>query len=220
MDASAQEQIDALITYAMNNKGKLDDSTKLALFTMVKAFYENNAYKPVWSHEEKWNALTDSLVHFIENGERYGLFPKDYHHKQLKNLYQLLQKDSVSRMDAGLWSRADLLLTDGILNIMLDLKKGRLQPDSVYNRTDSLPNDNFYVVQLEKALKQKSITPALQSLEPDHRGYKELKKAIPAFLDSMDRRAYTYVNYPYKDSTDSIRFIRVLQKAERYYHRW
>ena len=42
--------------------------------------------------------------------------------------------------------------------------------------------------------------PSFNTLEPKHRGYVELKKGIKKFVDRMDRKVYTYVIYPKKDS--------------------
>ncbi len=212
MDATAAEQIKAMLDYALKNNGRIDDSTKMSLPAITNQFYTKHSFEPTWSHDEKWDPLADSLFTVIEKAEYYGLFPKDYHYKQLLSLRNILQKDSLKRMDAGLWSKSDLLLTDGLFNMLQDLKKGRLMPDSISNPADSLPADNLYITHLEELLKKKTLTVVLNSLEPKHRGYRELKNAIPAFLDSMDRRVYTYVSYPYKDSADSVKFIRVLQK--------
>ncbi len=212
MDATASEQIKAMLDYAAENDGRLDDSTRLKLTGAVNAFYDGNSFVNIWSHKAKWEPLADSVFGTIEKAEWYGLFPDDYHFKLLLALRNGFATDSIKRMDASLWSKADLLLTDGLFNMMQDLKKGRLQPDSIDSRPDSLAIDQFFIGNMNDLLKKKALTPLLSSLEPKHRGYQELKKAIPSFLDSMDRKVYTYVSYPYKDSTDSIRFVRVLQK--------
>ena len=54
----------------------------------------------------------------------------------------------------------------------------------------------------------------IESLQPKHKNYWELKKGIKRFVDSMDRREYTHVTYPFKrgDLKDSLHFIKVLQK--------
>jgi murein L,D-transpeptidase YcbB/YkuD len=49
----------------------------------------------------------------------------------------------------------------------------------------------------------------LSELEPKHTGYAELKKAVKKFADSMDRKVYTYLVYPAKDS---LAFIDNLEK--------
>ncbi|MBK7435145.1 MAG: L,D-transpeptidase family protein [Chitinophagaceae bacterium] len=52
------------------------------------------------------------------------------------------------------------------------------------------------------------------SIQPRHKGYWALINGIKGFLDSMDRRTYTYINFPYRksDKRDSVFFIKTLQK--------
>ncbi len=212
MDEQAGRNIEELVEAAVKNSGKVDDSTQLHMTAMVHAFYQNNDFQEVWSRKEKWTALADSLFSAIRNAELQGLFPADYHGTKLQSLRRLLDADSLKRLDEVLWLKADLLLTDGFVRMARDLKLGRLRADSVMGEKDTVLADNFYVQQLKQLLEKKQFTSLLNALQPGHRGYWELKQGIKPFLDSMDKRVYTYVPYPYKDSADSIRFVKTLQK--------
>ena len=214
MDKRAAENIKAVLEFALNNTGKIDDTIHLDLIHVVSNFYKSTDYQPAWSKKEKWEPVGDSLYQFIVHAELSGLFPNDYHFKNLRSLKDKLDNDSLKRMDAALWTRADLMLTDGFMHIIKDLKQGRLQPDSLSLNKDSALVDNFFLANLKELLDKKQFTPLLNSLEPRHKGYWELKKGIRPFIDSMDRRIYTYVTYPYKkgDTKDSAFFIKTLQK--------
>jgi murein L,D-transpeptidase YcbB/YkuD len=214
MDKTASENIQAMLEFAVNNNGKIDDSTRLKLTAITNEFYAAEDYQPVWSSKELWQPLADSLFEFINNAELEGLFPKDYHLKNLQSVKHKLDTDSLKRMDAALWTRADLLLTDAFMRITKDLKHGRLQPDSITLNKDSLNAKDFFIKNLNDLLAKKQFSALLNSLQPSSKGYWELKKGIKRFLDSMDRRTYTYVTYPYKkgDSKDSLFFIKTLQK--------
>ena len=214
MDKAAAKQISNSIDQAIKNNGNIDDTIQLFLSKAVNSFYSNTDYQPAWSRKEKWVSLADTLYRFIEHAELSGLFPNDYHFMNLKSLKEKLDNDSLKRMDAALWTKADLMLTDGFMHIIRDLKQGRLQPDSLSQKTDSLQPDNFFLANLKELFEKKKFTPLLNSLEPGNKGYWELKKGIGPFIDSMDRKKYTYVNYPYKrgDAKDSAFFIKTLQK--------
>jgi len=214
MNSTTSEHIKAVLEFALQNKGKVDDSIRLNLADIVAAFYGSEEYEPVWSNKEKWQPLADSLFQFIADAEQEGLFPKDYHFKNLQTLKNKLDTDSLKRMDAALWTRADVMLTDAFMHIAKDLKHGRLQPDSVTINKDSLPVSDFFIKNLNSLLATKQFTALIDSLQPSNKGYQELKKGIKSFLDSMDRRTYTYVNYPFKkgDAKDSLFFIKNLQK--------
>jgi murein L,D-transpeptidase YcbB/YkuD len=214
MNDKAAENIKSSLAFALKNNGKIDDSIKLALTQIVNDFYDDDNFQPIWSSKEKWQPLGDTLYRYIENAEQEGLFPSAYHFKNLQSLKNKLDADSLKRMDAVLWSRADVMLTDAFLLIIKDLKQGRLQPDSVAFNKDSIAAGKFFVPTLKELVQKKQFTTLLTSLQPKNKKYWELKQGIRSFLDSMDRRTYTYVIYPYKkgDAKDSGFFVKTLQK--------
>jgi murein L,D-transpeptidase YcbB/YkuD len=214
MDQQVSDALKTALEYSLENNGKVDDSITLKMDSTVNNFYSNNEFKNIWSHEEKWNPLSDSLYAFIKNARLSGLFPNDYHFYHLRALKTRLDNDSAARTDAALWTRADLMLTDGFIHIVKDLKLGRIPNDSISLNKDSAVDDAFYAANLKKLLDEKQLTSLLASLEPTNAGYWNLKNAIKPFLDSMDWHAYTYLTYPYKTKSpeDSIAFIKSLTK--------
>ena len=213
MDRQTGKSIQNALAFASQHNGKIDDSIRLQLLAVVNSFYDNHDYDNVWSHKEKWDPLADSLYLFIQSAPLYGLFPNDYHFKYLQSLKTILDTDSLKRTDAVLWTKADLMLTDAFMHIVKDLKEGRLNHDSVsLNRKVAV--DSLYAGSLTLLLSDKQLTPLLNALEPKNTGYQELKNCIPHFLDSMDKRVYTYVPFPYKqgNAKDSLSFIKSLQK--------
>lgn len=140
--------------------------------------------------------LGDSMFHFISQAKLYGLFPEDYHYPKLEAIRTKIMTDTAgkgSRKDAVTWSIADLMLTDAFMHIVKDLKLGRLPQDSVTLRKDSVLSDTFYLKKWDELLSQRSISTVANSLEPSHTGYRLLKEALPAFLDSADNKVYTLV---------------------------
>jgi murein L,D-transpeptidase YcbB/YkuD len=214
MNKEVANHIEAALNKASENAGKIDDSTQIALYHIVDEAYKKNDYKPVWSNAEKWQPLADSLFWFIRNAENEGLFPNDYHYNLLKILKDTLDKDSIARMNVQFWTRADLLLTDGFMHIIKHLKQGRLQPDSLSLNKDSVLVDKFFIATMNNLLEKKDLSGLLTSLQPKHKNYWELKRGIKKFVDSMDRRIFTHIMYPFKrgDAKDSLYFIKLLQK--------
>jgi L,D-transpeptidase YcbB len=214
MNQEVADQIEAALNKASENAGKTDDSTQIALYHIVDEVYKKNDYKPIWCSAEKWLPLADSLYRFVKYAENEGLFPNDYHYNRLKVLKDTLDKDSLARMNVQFWTKADLLLTDGFMHLIKDLKQGRLQPDSLSLNKDSVLVDKFFIATLNNLLEKKDFSGLLISLQPKHKNYWELKKGIKKFVDSMDRRVFTHIVYPFKrgDAKDSLYFIRLLQK--------
>jgi L,D-transpeptidase YcbB len=204
--------LEAVLTYALQHNGKIDDSTRLQMAEVVNAFYQQKEYDKIWCRKQVWQPLADSLYRFIASAELQGLFPKDYHFAQLRGIKYTVDRDSLKKTGEALWTKAELLMTDGLMHLMQDLKQGRLQVDSLGLYKKAGMAAQFFIKNANLILEQQKLSPVLESLQPKHIGYRELKKGIGRFLDSMDRRTYTYVSYPYKDSTDSIRFVKTLQK--------
>ena len=184
----------------VEDKGKLDDSTGMMQPVPLQWLYEKTSYTAYWSKEQHWLPIADSLMNFIQNARLYGLFPEDYHFKNVSGIKERFSTDSSAKKDAVLWSRADVLLTDALLQIMNHVKLGRLVKDSITLRTDSVLTNEFYDQQFQKIFETNSITTVIDSLEPQMKGYQDLKAGIKQFLDSADFREFTYVPFPSYDS--------------------
>ncbi len=197
---------------AIANDGKLDDSTiTLSQPHLAKLLYEKKSFEPIWCNKEEWLPAGDSLFNFIESSQLFGLFPEDYHLNQIKSIRQKFNADSLSkgdRKDAVLWSQADVMLTDAFVQIVKDIKLGRLPQDSITLRKDSVLSNGFYQQQLDGLL-QSGLVKTIQSLEPQHWGYHLLKAGIKKFLDSADYKQFTVVPYPEKNIA---KFNTALQK--------
>ncbi len=214
MDQVVTEKIKAILHLASSNNGKVDDSLQFQFTEVLNQFYAKQDYHPIWSSTEKWMPLTDSLFNLMQHLELEGLFPDDYQVKSITALHRVLMTDSSKKMDASIWSRAELLLTDGFIHVIKDLKRGRLEKDSLTLAKDTLLTTDYYSTALDQLFQSKNFTGFIRSLQPVHKGYWELKQGIPAFLDSMDTRTYPYITYPYKkgNSTDSLAFVKLLQQ--------
>ena len=214
MDAQLSLMIRQLIQNSKDNQGKIDDSLLLNVPQLVEQYYIDNDYPVIWSHSEKWSMLADSLFNYLQNAELYGLFPVDYQQKKLANFKNVLNTDSLKRMQPLLWARAELLLTDGFFKLVHDLKFGRLQADSNWFNIDSSKTKAFYFQILSTLKTKQDFNSTINAIQPKHIGYWQLLSGVKKFVDSMDRKSYTYITYPYKKSSekDSLIFIKTLTK--------
>lgn len=201
IDVHITRNINQSLQFALENQGKLNDTILLKMDTMADALYLKNEYKPIWSREAAFLPLADSLLNFIENCKRFGLFPSDYHNRALHGMRNMLLSDSISKMNASVWAAMDLLYTDAFLLIGKHLKQGRLKYDSVTLRTDSVLGQDFYQGLLRQVTGGASLSTAFHQLEPRHLGYDSLKTGLAFFLDSIKNfQRFTYIIYPNKDS--------------------
>ncbi|MEP7372477.1 MAG: L,D-transpeptidase family protein [Chitinophagaceae bacterium] len=211
LEVKASDIIRSSLAYASENDGKIDDSLRLNNIKLVQLISESNQFNTSWSNKEQWKPLADSLRNFIAESKLYGLFPEDYHFQVLDTINSRFLADTLAktaRRDAVLWSKAELLLTDAFVQIVKDIKLGRLPQDSLTQRKDSVLSDEFYMQQFQQAQQKGSLTGVFQSLEPPHMGYRALKDGIKQFLDSADYKVYT--NVPSRK--DTANFKEALKK--------
>ena len=209
MDDQVSDNIKSVLDYAGTYNGKINDSVQLAQFKLVNTFYSENNFKGVWSKTESWNAVADSMFEFIKNSMYYGLYPEDYHFSELKKIRSKIVTDSLTRMDAVVWTKADLMLTDAFMKTLKDLQEGRLVDDSISIVSSENAADSIFIPKLEKALSSRSVTDIFKSAEPKNIYYTSLKEKLPDFVDNMDKRKYTYINFPY---VDTLQFYKELHK--------
>jgi L,D-transpeptidase YcbB len=191
--------IERMLDRAGNESSRINDSTVLHHFELTKAFYSSNNQNPVWSDAGRWLPIADSLVSFIDSCRVFGLFPGDYHLKNLASIRQQTE-DTLRAKDALLWTTGDLLMTDAFLSIAKDIKQGRIPVDTITGRRDSLVDRKVYVDILKQFVQGNGIYDLMHSLEPLHEGYVEIRQALPSFIDSAEFRRSTYISYPMKDS--------------------
>lgn len=212
LDKKVTELIQASLTYAVENEGRIDDSIQMDYLNAVKLIYEKNQYAPLWSSAEKWNAMGDSLLALVSNAKLYGLFPEDYHAAPLEALNGKFISDSLfksERTNATLWAKAELMLTDAFAHIIKDIKLGRLPQDSMTLRKDSVLADEFYFQKLKLWQRNHALSLILHTIEPDHPGYQSLKAAIPSFLKHASDKEFTIVPSPKQKKAN---FNELLQK--------
>jgi len=199
MKETVPDVIRAIVGQMPDNGNKMDTISILQP-EVVRYLYDKNNDEARWSREAKWTPLGGLLIKFIENARLYGLFPEDYHFTNISMINREFETDSEARKDAVRWSKADVLLTDGLLQIIKDVKLGRLQKDSITLRTDSVLTKEFYEQQVDNIIQSISVTRIIDSLEPAIKEYHELKEGIRNFLDSAQFKDYTNVPYPVIDS--------------------
>lgn len=212
LDPKVTEILQTAVKFAMGNNGVLVDSTHIDNIYMVEQLYQKKEYVAIWSEKEQWKPLADSMFDFIEHAKLYGLFPEDYHFLSLDSIKKKFASDSMGRAhrrDAVIWANADMMLTDAFLHLVRDLKMGRLPTDSVTLRKDTVIPNEFYINRLALSQKYNSLTKVFHALEPKHKGYQQLKAAVPAFLNSVSDRVFTVVPSPKLRTPD---FKMLLQK--------
>ena len=122
-----------------------------------------------------------------------GFFAKDYYDEKIIELKNELTLDTSKqvKLDAAKWAFSDLLLTSAFVQIVKDLSKGRLLPDSLLSK-DSLLTPAFFASQFRQ-FKQNPNDSFATRLEPVHQGYQNLKKGLHKFLAKARLTEYSII---------------------------
>ena len=207
MNARVSDNIKAVVLFALDNQGKINDSIRLHLPIIVQAGYVKNDYQRIWGDHKSFLPRADSLLDFIQHARYFGLYPEDYHFSHLEALINKLKTDSLLNKDAISWTKADLMLSDAFMQTLKDLKEGRMLPDSQSIVSNSEMTDSFFVKKLDEVMSGVSISAVLEGVQPKFTDYYSLKQALKGFVDNMDTASYTYIKFPNSDSLDFTREI-------------
>jgi len=209
MDDQVSGNIKSVLLFAKEHNGNINDSLRLAELQILNSFYEKNNFRGIWSKEENWNPVADSMFQFIKDSRYYGLYPEDYHFHELDSLRTRISNDSLVRMDAIAWTKADLMLSDAFMKTLKDLKQGRIISDSLSIDTKDNYIDSFFIANLDKTSSSSQVSNIFQSVEPVNIHYRSLRNALKDFVDNMDTARYLHIDFPY---TDTLAFQKQLNE--------
>lgn len=184
LEERVSDHLGKLLNYSLENNGKINDSVTIRSVSLLQRIYKENNYETIWSREDSWLPIADSLFGFFYHIKEYGLFPSDYHVSSLNTIREQIDADSIARKDAALWTRADLLLTAAWLNIARDIRLGRLERDTVTLRNDSLLTDDYFVNHFNNAIKGQEVIQTFLDMEPQYAGYKNIREGLKQFLEA------------------------------------
>jgi L,D-transpeptidase YcbB len=207
INPTATEIIETSLKDALKNNGDLD-GLHLKFASEIHSLYKKNDFEPIWTNSGQWTVRADTLYHLIDSALYFGLFPEDYHLERLTALRQKTVIDTSNKennLDASLWAEVDLLFTSAFVNMVKDLKVGRLIEDSVLEK-EKVINSEFLEQQLARFQKENTLH-VLSSLEPTHQAYGQLKESLKDFLAGADLRKYTYIN-----AKDSVNLFKTVQQ--------
>lgn len=197
INARAEELIRSTLKEILQNDKDLPDSVKVKNALILQHLYDESQYGTLWSSQGSFNRNGDSLFSLIQHLKDYGLFPNDYYYSKLSSVREQLSDTSKeTKLNASLWAYSDLLFSSAFVQIVKDLKIGRLLPDSIVAK-DSILQPHFFIERL-KSFRQREDS-VFESLEPIDSGYIKLKMVLREFLPHADFTNYTFITT--KDSS-------------------
>lgn len=214
LNASVSQLIQKSNETLVKDSGKYSKEISLDFFKVIHQYYKEHNDQPTWSDEGKFNDIGNSMLGYLDTAIRDGLLKEAYHYKELVKINDLMKSDTTQKLNAEIWAKADFLLSDAFFHVLSDLKQGRLVSDSASWKNDESQFDPFFITSIQTLKKEKQLSKIFTDIQPSFSGYIELKKGIQSFVDSMNTKEFTFIEYPYAKSSkaDSLTFFRQLQK--------
>jgi L,D-transpeptidase YcbB len=207
INISAEDIIEGTLKDVLQNNKQIEDSFQLKNASILQYIYNEYSFQPIWSKKGGFLNNGDSLFKLMDSVRNYGLFSSDYYYTKLQSLKNELNRDTSTKvkLDAAKWAYSDLLLTSAFVQMVKDLAKGRLLPDSLL-AADSLLTPGFFSSQL-KQFGRYNIDSFTAQLEPVNPDYQKLKKGLKRFLAKAHFKNYTIIK-----PKDSLLFPELVYK--------
>jgi murein L,D-transpeptidase YcbB/YkuD len=178
--AGAQE-VDELIRARVEQlaeTGRLEASgAALAARTLLPKIYEARAFRPAWQRE----AQVAALLEVIEEAEREGLDPTDYHVEEVAAARERLR--AAAALAPAERAEIDLMLTDAVIRLGYHLRFGKVDPvalDPNWNLSRQLV-DQDPVETIQAAIDAPSMLDYANQVIPRNFLYHRLKHALAEY---------------------------------------
>jgi hypothetical protein len=134
----------------------LGDSVTLDYDDVVKSFYSNSDFVPIWVDADSLSPRAIEFVHFLDTSIYVGLFKNDYQFASLKKITDLYNHKTLSP-NADLFAKADVLFTNAFMHVIKDLKQGRIVADSISWENIPKKQTSFFIPLLNQYFLQWSL---------------------------------------------------------------
>ena len=206
-DKAIQAEIKDVLSTLESSNYTLD-SAVINYHKVLQYFYSSTDNAPIWSSNNQWQPTANNFIAYLNNAALQGLFADDYQLSAIKKLQSIIDKAPKKNSTDSYWATCDILLTNALMGVAKDLKQGRLMTDSASWKNDTAYYRSFFGATVEKLKHSDNIDSLLNTIQPKQAGYVNLKKGIKNFVDSMDNKEYTYVNFPFKDSIAGVKALK------------
>jgi L,D-transpeptidase YcbB len=106
IDPKVKDVIYSSLKFAADNNGMVDDTIRLMYTGLVNYIYTKKQFNSIWCSAEQWKPLGDSLFNFISKAKLYGLFPDDYHFRQIDSIREQFNRDHFADRRYQAWPPA------------------------------------------------------------------------------------------------------------------
>jgi murein L,D-transpeptidase YcbB/YkuD len=162
---------------------------------VLARFYLERSFRPAWIGPHGPLPLADELLGAIDEADREGLHPGDYHLLASRELMDqaLAERADGRASEPHLLADLDIALTDAFLVYGAHLAVGRVHPETIDTMWRAQLREIDMVAVLEDALSRGAVRSSLEALLPRHTGYRKLREALARYRDFVARGGWPLV---------------------------
>lgn len=175
----------------------------------IKELYASFDNKIIWNDEKNRKTLID----YIKKSEEDGLFPEDYHSKEIDSFEKNRNKIHYSDFQTY-----DLLLSNGFKNLADHLHRGKLNPRELYNDWDLPYKSPIGIKKIIAAIEDNEINDLLIDVSVKNKHYTDLKEGIKSILSKPEYNFPETVVETKIVANDSSKTIQIIKQKLVYWN--
>jgi L,D-transpeptidase YcbB len=178
------EQMSHCIRERMTDRDHLSDfvcrGEPISGIQLMPAVYEERRFEPLWLDSRGLRPTAQALIRTIEQADREGLRPSDYHLNAIQSLLADMSDGALplSPDRAGDWADADMLLTDAFLLFSSHLSAGRVNPETLHNDCVNTEKTIDIMKGLPAVVTGAQFDQFIEQLSPDNPDFLRLRDAL------------------------------------------
>ncbi len=209
------ETIDSLRVFLASDEAdsaiRIEGEIPLTI-SIIRTFYLNNGYKPVWTHHRGLNERAEELLSLVENSREYGLEPASYHLAAIRQLQLRMEDISRPARQSTTGVALEVLISDAAFRLMVNLHAG-------YRTYDSTLFSETWVAELPgilaSGLMNKTLSNNILSVQPQFIEYLRLQAASRKFVrNNTLTDEWVDITYPTRDSV--VLYGQILNALQNY----
>lgn len=175
----------------------------------IRELYASFENKIIWNDEKNRKTLID----FIKKCDEDGLFPEDYHLKEIETY-----ENNRPKLNYNDFQNFDLLLSNGFKNLADHLHKGKLNPKDLYNDWDLPFKSPIKINRIIEAIENNTINDLLIDVSIKNKPYIDLKESLKLILKKSDYNFPKTVIDTKIIANDSSKTIQVIKQKLVYWN--
>ncbi len=175
----------------------------------IRELYASFENKIIWNDDKNRKTLID----FIKKCDEDGLFPEDYHLKEIE-----VYENNRAKLNYSDFQNFDLLLSNGFKNLADHLHKGKLNPRDLYNDWDLPFKSPIKINRIIEAIQTNKINDLLIDVSIKNKPYLDLKESLKSILKKSDYNFPKTVVDTKITPNDSSKTIQIIKQKLVYWN--